>query len=192
MLVVKSNIFGTILNTKNINNHRFNNYTFSIILFEFGHIFWFFKIIIRFSIKPSGDVPSERPRPSFGSRPEIGSHCFVSHTTYIFLRNFRIRLIQWSGQFTWKVSLRWNQCCCGTAAMCQANIYTLKTKIPICMRCGRERIARAISASVSPQTVRASAQPIALFRYLDSGLPASSSGLSGLLHFNFLLIAMSN
>jgi hypothetical protein len=125
---------------------------------------------MKFSIKPFGDPTSEPPRPSFRSRPEIGSHCFVSHTTYIFLRTFRIRLIPWSGQFTWNVSLRWNQCCCGTAAMCLANTYTLKTKTRICMCWGLGgELMYAISASVSHQRMRASVQSIAPFQ--DGWIP---------------------
>jgi len=91
MLLVKSNIFGTIFNTQNmqetnlylnnlftvfkINKHSFSNYIFSIFLFEFRYKPWFFFHNYRVLRKILGNPTSDPPRPRFGSRPEIGSHC---------------------------------------------------------------------------------------------------------------------
>jgi len=90
MLLVKSNIFGTILNTHimqetdlyfnnwftvfKINKHSFSNYIFSIFRFEFRYKSDFFHNY-RVLRKSPGDPTSDLPRPWFGSRPEIGSHC---------------------------------------------------------------------------------------------------------------------
>lgn len=60
-----------------INEHRFKNYIFSVILREFRYKFLFFphnyRVLHKTLLRPYVRTPPP-PRPSFGSRPEIGNH----------------------------------------------------------------------------------------------------------------------
>jgi hypothetical protein len=55
-----------------INKHIFNNYIFSIILFEFRYEFLFL-IIIEFSIKSSRDPASDLRDPDLGRDQRLGT-----------------------------------------------------------------------------------------------------------------------
>jgi hypothetical protein len=61
-----------------INKHRFNNYIFSTILFEFRHKLWFF-IIIEFSKNPLATLRQTRRDADFGRNLRLGTTAV--HTT---------------------------------------------------------------------------------------------------------------
>jgi hypothetical protein len=66
MLLVKSNIFGTILNTENMRETNVNRSVWN------RYKFWFF-LIMEFSIKPSRDATLDLRDPDVGRDLRLGS-----------------------------------------------------------------------------------------------------------------------